>query len=322
MSDTSFTGGDQHSPAKKGGKPTRKDGGKRGGLSAALEVKFEGGDVSPDKILVPDLASVIRAVQRLAAGQIPDDSAPLPENEKLRLVSVRRGSARYALAGPSRTVAGANLRILGEVIDHPDQIGENDYLLYPVHDLSRAASKLECKISIREPSPGGRVLARIDADTYSNLSKSVLVYGKTEFGGKVERVGGATKSRCGLRVAFQKRMLICGVPESAVARTLGENLYKRVVVSGEAAWIRTTWRVYAFRVESVRPLKEESLFDKIRAIRQAGGSDWDRIKDVRAYLDLDVLPAEQDSDPPGRRIRPLEYFPDSDVADGEGREDQ
>jgi hypothetical protein len=319
MSDTLATGGDQHSPANGEGKQPRKDGGKRGGLAAALEVKFEG-DVSPDKILVPDLALVIRAVQRLAAGQIPDDSAPLPEEEKLRLVSVRRGSARYALAGPSRAVAGANLRILGDVIQHPDQIGENDYLLHPVRALSHAASKLECKISIREPGSGGMVLARINPDTYDNLSRSILIHGQTEFGGKVERVGGATKSRCGLRVSFQKRMLICRVPDSAVARTLGENLYKRVVVSGEVAWIRTTWRVYAFRVESVRPLKEGSLFDKIRAIRQAGGSDWDRIRDVRAYLDLEVPSAEQGKDSPGRRIHPLDNVPESD--DAEGKEGQ
>jgi hypothetical protein len=321
MSDTLSTGGDQHSPAKEEGKQSRKDGGKRSGLAAALEVKFEGGDVSPDKILVPDLALVIRAVQRLAAGQILDDSAPLPEEEKLRLVGVRRGSARYALAGPSRTVAGANLRILGDVIQHPERIGENDYVLHPVRALSHAAAKLECKISIREPGAGGVVLARIGPETYADLSKSILIAGQTEFGGKVERVGGATRSRCGLRVAFQKRMLICRVPDPAVARTLGENLYKRVVVSGEAAWIRTTWRVYAFRVEAVRPLKEDSLFDKIRAIRQAGGSDWDRIRDVRAYLDLEAPAAEQGKDSPGRRTRPLDYVRDSDVADDERKED-
>jgi hypothetical protein len=274
----------------------RKDKGKSVGHAPALEVKFEGGDVSPDKILVADLAKVIEAVQRLAAGQIPDDSTTLPEQEKLRLVSVRRGSARYALAGPSRDLAGANLRILGEVIERPDQFGDNDYLLHPVYELSRAAAKLKCQISIREPGSRGVVLARIGSDTYTNLTKSVLVSGQTEFGGKVERVGGATRSRCGLRVAFQKRMLICRVPKSTVARTLGENLYKRVVVSGEAAWIRTNWRVYAFRVQSVRPLKEGSLADKIQAIRQAGGSDWDRIKDVRAYLDLEMPSVEQGKD--------------------------
>jgi hypothetical protein len=300
MSDALYTGGGHNSPAGEGSKHARQDeggGGKRGGLAPALEVKFEGGDISPDRILVPDLALVIRAVQRLAAGRIPDDSVRLPDQEKLRLVRVRRGSARYALAGPSRTVAGANLRILGDVVRNPDQIGENDYLLHPVQALSDVAARLECKISIREPTPRGEVLARIGPETYSDLSKSILIVGQTEFGGKVERVGGATRSKCGLRVAFQKRMLICRVPKSAVARTLGENLYRRVVVSGEATWIKTTWRVYSFSVESVRPLKEGSLFDKIRAIRQAGGSDWDRITDVRAFLDLEVPASEKDEKP-------------------------
>ena len=320
MSDALYAGGDQPSPAKEEGKKRQKDGSRRGGLAAALEVRFEGGNISPDKILVPDLALVIRAVQRLAAGQLPDDSASLPEEEKLRLVRIRRGSARYALAGSSRAVVGANLRILGDVIQHPDQIGENDYVLHPVHALSHTAAKLECKISIREPGSGGVVLARIGPETYGDLSKSILIAGHTEFGGKVERVGGATKSRCGLRVAFQKRMLICRVPNTAVARTLGENLYKRVVVSGEAAWIRTTWRVYAFRIETVRPLREGSLFDKIEAIRQAGGSDWDRIKDVQAYLDLEMPPAEQSGEPM-RRIRGLQFNIEGGDAIDEGKED-
>ena len=254
---------------------------------------MEGHLVARQAIFVPDLAE---GHSRPFSDWRPARSRTMrrhyPSKKSSELVRVRRGSARYALAGPSRAVAGANLRILGDVIRHPDQIGENDYLLRPVHVLSRAASKLECKISIREPGPGGVILARIGPETYTDLSKSILISGQTEFGGKVERVGGATRSKCGLRVPFQKRMLICRVPDSAVARTLGENLYRRVVVSGEAAWIRTTWRVYAFRIESVRPLKEGSLSDKLQAIRQAGGSDWDRIKDVRAYLDIETPTSE------------------------------
>jgi hypothetical protein len=294
MSDALQTGGDQDSSQRERRKHARKDSVKGVSLAPALEVKFEGGDISPDKILVPDLASVIRAVQQLAAGRVLDDASPFPAEEKLRLVSVRRGSARYALAGPSRATAGANLRILGAVIESPDQIGENDYVLHPVRDLSRAAAKLECQITIREPGSGGSVLARIGPKTYHDLTKSILITGSTSFAGKVERVGGATRSRCGLRVAFQKGMLISRVPEPAVARILGENLYKRVVVTGEAAWIKTTWRVYAFRVEAATPLKESSLSEKIQAIRQAGGSDWDRIKDVRAYLDLEPPSVQRD----------------------------
>ncbi len=285
------SGGDKNSPAKGGAeKPVAAGSGGNGRVARppALEVRFESGDISPDKIPMPDLALVIRAVQRLASGRITEDSSPLLEEEKLRLVGVRRGSARYSLAGPGPAAVGVHLRVLGRVIDRPDQIGEDDYILQPVGTLSRAATRLKCEISIREPGRGGAVLARIGPETYSHLTRSVLIAGQTEFGGKVERVGGASRSRCGLRVAFQKRMLICRVPNPVDARTLGENLYKRVVVSGEASWIKSTWRVFAFRVEAVRPLKEGSLSDKIRAIREAGGGDWDTVKDIRGYLDLEA----------------------------------
>ncbi len=297
MPDRPKSGGSDDVPAKGRAKkpsPVADPGGGGGEIARpqALEVRFEGGVISPDRIAVPDLALVIRAVQRLASGRIPDDSDPLADEEKLRLVGVRRGSARYALAGPPPSVVGVHLRVLGQVIERPDRIGENDYLLHPVEVLSQASARLGCSISIREPGPGGAVLARIGPSTYGDLAKAALIAGPTEFAGKVERVGGATRSRCGLRVAFQKRMLICRVPNAADARVLGENLYKRVVVSGEATWIKSTWRVFGFRVEAVRPLQEGSLADKFRAIRDAGGSDWDRISDVRGYLDLRE---EQDS---------------------------
>jgi len=317
MSDALLAGGDEHLPARGRGKAERVQIGSR---VPALEVKFEGGGVSPDRILVPDLASVIRAVQRLAAGRLPDESAPLAEDEKLRLVGIRRGSARYALAGPPPAVAGAHLRVLGEVIRSPEQMGENDYLLHPVRTLSHAATKLDCTISIREPGRGGAVLARIGPETYGDLTKSILISGRTEFGGRVERVGGATRSRCGLRVAFQKRMLICRVPNPAAARTLGENLYKRVVVSGEAAWIKTTWRVFSFRVEAVRPLRDGSLSEKIEAIRAAGGSDWDGINDVRAYLDVEPDSPEHGTGPPFTRGLSFSDSEgnDPDIGGGEG----
>ena len=323
MSDTLSTSGEQNSPGK-GAKRLQEGGtgGSKNRLDPAFEIKFEGNAVSPDRILMPDLANVIRAVQRLTAGNLPEDSAPLPDEEKLRLLSVRRGSALYALAGPSRTVAGAHLRLLGAVIERPEQIGENDYLLHPVRTLSQTAAKLECTISIREPGRGGDILARIGPKTYSDLSKSILITGQTEFGGKVERVGGATRSKCGLRVAFQKRMLICRVPKSSVARMLGEHLYKRVVVSGEAAWIRTTWRVFSFRVESVRPLKDVSIFDKIQAIREAGGSDWDRVANVREYLDLDEPSVEPTGYPLGQQGRATELDHDSEAVETEGEKAQ
>jgi hypothetical protein len=281
MSEALHRGGDGPRSSKRGERGESSDVRR----PAALEVRFEGSGVTPDDVFVPDLAEVIRAVQRLTAGRIPDEASPLAPEERLRLVKVLRGSAIYRLAGPPPAVAVARLRILGEVIGEPDKIGDHDYLLEPVNVLSRAAAKLGCRISIREAGPDHAILARIGPETYDDLSRSILVTGQTSFSGRVERVGGATRSRCGLRVAFQKRMLICRVPNPEVARVLGENLYRTVVASGTASWIRTTWRVFGFRIESVRPLEQGSIVEMLGDVRDAGGSDWDRIPDVRSFLE-------------------------------------
>jgi hypothetical protein len=255
---------------------------------AVFEVVFDGPDIFPEAIPLGTLTQTLSAVRRLAAGtDAPeeDEDAEAPDDQSIRLLDVVRGSAVFRFVGPAALIALANLRGTGEILQNPEAIGDKDYILNPVAKLSATAKRIGCPIVVREPGKDGTVLARIEPSTYETISDRLFVKGETEFTGRVERVGGATQVRCGLRVHFQTRMLICMVASREVARELGDCLYRNVSVKGDALWVKHTWRVVDFTIKSVVRLNPGKLTEAFQALRDAGGKGWDNIPDPRAYLE-------------------------------------
>jgi len=177
------------------------------------------------------------------------------------------------------------LRIAGEVLNDPEQVGHNDYVINPIERLSATARALECSIIVKVPGPNSRILARIEPTSFETIAKALFVKGDTSLTGEVKRVGGATQMRCALRVPFQHRLLFCRVANADVARQLGDALYKKVVVQGKAQWIKGTWRVHGFRIEAVKQLKRASLRKSLEALRAAGGEGWDKVDNPAEFLE-------------------------------------
>jgi hypothetical protein len=261
------------------------------GPPVVFEVVFSGAEVYPEKIPWGALARTLSAVQRLASGKEPVDEEEEEEADKdssLRLLDVARGSAVYRFACPApsaASVAVQHLRLVGQVLNDPEQVGHNDYVINPIERLSATAKALECSIIVKEPGPKSPILARIEPTSFENISKTLFIDGDTSLTGEVKRVGGATVMRCALRVPFQHRLLFCTVANADVARQLGDALYKKVVVDGKARWLKTSWRVHAFRIEGVHQLKPGSLRESLQALRSAGGEGWDNIPDPAQFLD-------------------------------------
>ena len=161
----------------------------------------------------------------------------------------------------------------------------DDYILAPLERLSSAARRLKCTITIREPGEAGGVLARIEPSSYDDLTGTLFVVGETSLTGKVVRVGGATAWRCGLRVPFQPRLLICGIDNTEVARRIGACLYQDIVVTGEATWLKKSWKLYSFTIKTMSQGVKGTIAAAMEALREAGGKDWDSIEDPAAYLD-------------------------------------
>jgi hypothetical protein len=263
-----------------------------------FELLFEGPGIYPEAIPLGTLTQTLSAIRRLAIGagvseDEEEEEAETTDGGLIRLLDVVRGSAVFRFAGPAGPLPGAQspkaaverLRLAGRVIKNPDEVGENDYVLRPIERLSATARRLDCSIIVREPGPESAILARIEPGSFEHISKRLFISGDTSFTGTVQRVGGATEMRCALRVSFQNRLLFCRVAGVDVARKLGDRLYKEVTVQGTAQWLKSSWRIVAFVINEVRPLKQGSINEAIEAIREAGGKGWDQIEDPDAYLE-------------------------------------
>jgi hypothetical protein len=252
-----------------------------------FEVVFEG--IYPEKIPLGTLSRILSAIQRLASGADSDEDEEPAEatfvGNQIQLLGVRRGSAAYRFAGDAATQIIARLRLVGDVLDDPGHVGENDYLLAPLERISTSAKTLGCEVRIKKPGRDGSVLAEIGPKSYDKIAKLIFVSGETSITGNVQRVGGATDMRCALRVPTQQRLLFCKVKTKEIARTLGDCLYKNVSATGQARWIKGTWHLNAFTVTGVAELKTASVLDAFKAIYDAGGSGWDEIDDPGKFLE-------------------------------------
>ena len=253
-----------------------------------FEVLFDGPGIYPEKIPLGALTQTFSAIRRLAAGSDLADEEEDQETASgdiIRLLDVVRGSAVFRFVGPSPVAALERLRLAGRVLQKPEEIADNDYVLGPIERLSAAAKRFDCAIVVRQAGHENSILARIEPNSFETISKRLFISGDTSISGRVERVGGATEMRCVLRVPFQDRLLYCRVSSVEVARKLGDRLYQEVTVQGSAQWLKNKWRIVSLTIHDMRPLKSGSINEALEALREAGGKGWDLIDDPDAYLE-------------------------------------
>lgn len=250
-------------------------------------MQFDKAGIYPEAVPLNVLSRALSALQRLALGEEAhgddDDEESLPP-ESFGLLHVKRGSAIYQIATRFADVAISRLTETGSVIANPESIGERDFILSPLEELSAVSKALACPIVIRRPGRDGEVLATIMPTSFGDVSKGLFVKGETTLFGRVERVGGATSVKCGLRLPNRTRMLHCHVESNDVARDLGQKLYQNVSAKGTAHWMKTNWKVVRFSIRQIRQPKLKPFSEMIDSLRNAGGSDWDHIKDPEAFL--------------------------------------
>lgn len=252
---------------------------------SSFEVRFDGPGITPEAIPLRVLARALAAVQRLVSEE-EDEADRKTEQFELHLLDVRRGSATYPVYAEKQPEVLERLAIAGRVLQEPERAENLPQVLSPVEDLSAIAKSLGCIIEFRLPGKKTDVLAKITPASYESLVSSVFISGDTTIAGKVERVGGATELHCGLRLRQQaEKMLICRVESTDVARQLGQHLYEHVVVNGTATWYRRNWRLRSFSIRSMHQLKRGSIVEAVQALRSAGGSAWDKVKEPQRLLD-------------------------------------
>jgi hypothetical protein len=259
--------------------------------AAVFEVLFQGKGIYPEQIPFGLLSSALTAVQHLSVGGkvTEDDEEEVKETEPgpVRLVRIVRGSAGFECWTQYADASREALQEAGKIVEKPQRMGDRDFVLRPLEELSRAANKLGCIIIIKEPGKDGIPWATIDANSYGNISRAVFISGDTSITGTVQRAGGVLASmgsRCALRVPFQTRLLYCRVNSPDTARKLGSLLYEDVEVYGNATFVRETGRIHSFTIERVQAIKKGTLTEALQAVYDAGGSDWDKIDDPEAFI--------------------------------------
>ena len=262
--------------------------------SPDFAVRLVGPGLRPWAVPMRALTRVLNAVQRLMEHAEEPPEAELEEVKpedigqqaaSLHLLDVVSGSAEYRVAANDPRQAVKTLRETGLSLHNPDGAEWGQELLSPIEDLSSVARSLGCRIEFRNPGKSGAVLATITPDSYDELAKTAFVRGESSVYGYLERVGGATKLHCGLRLPSQSsKMVICPVATPELIRQLGQHVYENVMVSGTVTWFRRTWNVKRIEVTSFEPSKEGSILDTLERIYQAGGKAWDRIDDPDRLL--------------------------------------
>jgi hypothetical protein len=261
-------------------------------------IRLVGPGIRPWEVPFRKLARTLQAVQRLLdPTDEPDDEivtaemgedTECPEAASLTLIGIRNTSAAYRVASSDRDYALRILSDTGKSIAHPTTHDWPSNTLSAISDLSEIARSCGCSIEFREMDqkrPFGAVLAKIGPDTYNEIEGSAFVTGLTSVMGVVERVGGAGDMRCGIRLQEQpRRMVFCNVASTELVRRLGACIYRDVVVSGEATWIRRSWRLKSMNITGFEEPKDGSVIAALKKIRDAGGNAWDEVTDPEARI--------------------------------------
>jgi hypothetical protein len=251
------------------------------GPAANLEVLFQGKDIAPEKLPLRLISDTLSAVQRLASGLDADEVSQVPDEDAIGLIGVKRGSAIYQCFAHNPRAAIRNIRLAGELIQRPKETPDVpfEYVINPVHVISRTAAALNCTILVRATNQAKEVLAGFDKNAYDLLARHHLATGSTSITGVVIRAGGATTEKCAFRIAGRRRLMYCTVATRELARRLGRHLYETVLATGTAQWVRRNWKMVSFEVTDVTVTKRAAkLSDAMKALYEAGGSAWDSVQ--------------------------------------------
>jgi hypothetical protein len=268
--------------------------------SPTFEVRLIGPGVQPWSVPTRQLAKLLSAVQRLVEPVDSEDGDDEADEREaignldatgLRLLSVRPGSAAYRLSSPRPTQDVQSLRLAGQAIREPAEGAWTAGTLSALERCSEAAHALGCQVELRLPSAArgrvlGDVLAIIGPGTYKSVEGVVQLTGDTSSFATIERVGGATSHRCGLRFANQPSRMVFGTIRDGegLAVELAKHLFQSVLVSGRATWIRRSNHIRRFEIQSFqapRQIPIGSIFERLRA---AGGVAWNVVPDPDAYV--------------------------------------
>ena len=253
-----------------------------------FEVRLVGPDLTPERLPLRQFNDVLSAVQDLASGRDPFETGHVPPEKGISLAGVQSGSAVYTCVSRAPEEARTNLTRVGTLLrsKNGDDIEEEGLIaaLRPIQTLSQVARVVGCQIEVTLTEQGNGPLFVIGKDEFSRISGRLLLKGETTVVGRVERAGGATSMRCGLRVPNRHGLLYCNVDNRKLVQRLGHVLYENIAATGTAVWIHRTWRIYRFTISDFTQPELGDVDQMLHELREAGLKAWDEIQDPEAFI--------------------------------------
>jgi hypothetical protein len=267
--------------------------------TTAFVIRIVGKGLRPWDVPMRSLTRIFNAVQRLIENT-ESDVAELDEDEEqqsprplspIQLLDVKSGSAAYPVAAFDGTAALKTLGNMGRNLNNPSEADWDSVSLSSIEEISAAAKSIghakstDCYVEICDAYKHGNVIAKITPETYDDIAAGAFIHGDSSIYGYLERIGGATRPHCGLRVAAQpEKMVICHVASEDLVRELGPYVYKNVRVSGKVTWFKKNWHVKTINVQAFEPVQTGSIRDALNAVYEAGGKAWDDVEDPEALI--------------------------------------
>lgn len=267
------------------------------GRNKSLEVALVGRGMSPNRIPVSSLVKILSSVQRLGSGASPWEKSEDEEEavdkalSHLRLTDVKKGSAVFSCYVDQADAVYGNLRTIDQVLQgrDDDSIDRLAYGYSSLKILGGVCRQYDCQVKIRLPgtvkNPGQSLLV-VDADSVARVESELIIHGETSVAATIERAGGKT-AKVMICVEPSRQRLYCEVKNDAertLVKTLAQNLYRLVGLSGEATWIRSNWRLIDLKITGASiPTTQSWREHRAEFMKIAGkGQGWGRFKDISA----------------------------------------
>ncbi|HUY32609.1 MAG TPA: hypothetical protein VMV69_07480 [Pirellulales bacterium] len=251
-------------------------------------VRLAAPGLAPEQIPLRAVSDSLSAVQDLASGRDSFETSHVPPEKGIGLTEVRSGSAVYYCVSRAPDEAKVNLTRIGALLSASDdhELAEDGLVaaLRPIQLLSDVARGVKCRVEVALFDEQRSPLFAIGEDAFDKISSRLLLKGDTSVVGTVERVGGATRMRCLLRVPGRRKLLYCDLETKELVRRLGQHLYEQIAASGTAVWIHRSWRIYQFTIRDFNQPKLGNPDDSLRELRNAGLNAWDQVSDPEGFM--------------------------------------
>lgn len=257
-------------------------------IDSNIEVRIVGKNISPATIPLRLMSRTLSAIQDIASGRDPAEERHVPKDKVIGVVRIKKGSAVYECVASAPKLARENLETVGRLLANPEDKEISQRIVFgslsKLSVLGNIAKRTKCEIQIDWVNGRKKRLLTIGAEDYDNLSSRIFVKGESLVQGIVQRVGGATDTRCQLRIPERSRLLYCDIARKDLARAIGEHLYKPIAATGTATWIARTWEIFHFKIRDFTCPTITNTSTMLEDLRDAGLSAWDDIKDPTDYI--------------------------------------